>query len=509
MNALRFHPVETAAEPWTVLVVDDEPGLHDVTRLVLKRLEFAGRRVRLLSAYSADEARAVIERHPDIAVAVVDVVMENDHAGLDLIQDIRSRFGRELTRIILRTGNPGMAPEREVIRHFEIDDYRDKTELTADRLYAAVYTALRAYQSLQRFKETTEQLERIVSAVHTLNRYSSLPDFLNLILDQIAGIARGTDSMALVKAALPAPGHPDGPSVVYATGAFEPWVSRPLAEVGAGALGDDIRRALRESVFEVRDDGVLLSVAAPSGERFAIWLATRRPLEPHVARLLLIVVNGFQLNIENARLHDEIIRAQREALGKLCEAVEMRSRETGQHIRRMALYSRLLAELLGLDAQRVALIEAAAPLHDIGKVSVPDAILNKPGRLDEREFAVMRAHAANGHELLSESSSAMLQLGAQIALTHHERWDGTGYPNGLAGEAIPLEGRIVALADVFDALMSKRVYKPAFPFEKTHAIIVEGAGTHFDPQLVALFDENRHRFLEIFEDNPDPEVLPG
>lgn len=427
-------------------MVDDEPGLHDVTRLVLKRLEFAGRPVRLLSAFSAEEARGIIERTPGIAVAVIDVVMENDRAGLDLIHDIRSRFGRDLTRIILPTGNPGMAPEREVIRHFEIDDYRDKTELTADRLYAEVCTALRAYQSLQRFKETTEHLERIVGAMHTLNRYSDLADFLNLVLDQLVGIARGTDSVALFKCALSTPEHPDGPSVVFGTGEFEVCVHRPLTEVAPEALAADVHRALHEPVFELRDEGVLLSVVAPKQERVAIWLATRRPLEPHVARLL--------------------------------------------------------------DPEHASLIEAAAPLHDIGKVSVPDAVLDKPGRLDEQEMAVMRAHAANGHELLAASSSAMLRLGAVMALTHHERWDGGGYPNRLAGEAIPIEGRIVALADVFDALMSARIYKPPYSFDETCSIIRESAGTHFDPRLVEVFDTNRYRFLEIFDANPDLDTPP-
>jgi response regulator RpfG family c-di-GMP phosphodiesterase len=505
MTALRFAPADACVQPWTVLIVDDEPGLHDVTRLVLKRLQFADRPVRLLSAYSAEEARRVIEAHPDIAVAVVDVVMEHDQAGLELVRDIRARYGLGLTRIILRTGNPGTAPEREVIQHFEIDDYRDKTELTADRLYTAVYTALRAYQSLQRFKQTADGLEVILRAVDRIDTYSDLMEFLNAVLDRIAAIARSGDSVALIERSIGQRDAGDGPSVIFGTGACSTWASRRLAEAVPPQLAGQIERALTEKVFEATDQGILISITAPTGERFAIWMATERPLDANAVRLLMLFVEKFQLNIDNARLHEEIVTAQREALSKLCEAVEMRSKETGQHIRRMAGYSRLLAELAGLPPLQVQLIEAAAPLHDIGKVAVPDAVLNKPGPLDVTETRVMRSHAQNGFDLLSESRSAMLRMGATIALTHHERWDGQGYPRGVAGEAIPIEGRIVSLADVFDALMSKRVYKPAFPLERSARLIEEGAGTQFDPRLVALFLAHRERFLEIFERHPDPD----
>ena len=494
---------EAATEPWTVLIVDDEQGLHDVTRMVLKRLRFEGRPLRLLSAYSADEARALISRHPEIAVAVVDVVMENDQAGLQLVMDIRARFGMELTRIILRTGNPGMAPEREVIQHFQIDDYRDKTELTADRLFTAVYTALRAYQSMQTLRQTASGLETIIRAVDSVDGAVDAERFLDGVLAHLSDLLPESESM--VVASGDAPGG-DAPVVIrVATGEHAALAGRPLARVGPPTLAGELAALVAEDGLELDEHGVRFSLSAPDGRRCAIRIGLRRPLAPHRAKLLRLFVERHRLNAANARLQQEIVAAQREALGKLCEAVEMRSKETGQHIRRMAEYSRLLATLAGLPTGQVDLIEAAAPLHDIGKVAIPDAILNKPGRLEPEEFEVMKRHARHGHELLSHSSGAMLQLGARIALTHHERWDGRGYPHGLTGEAIPIEGRIVSLADVFDALMSRRVYKPAFPFERAVAIIEEGAGTQFDPALVQAFLANRDAFLEIFRRHPDPE----
>jgi response regulator RpfG family c-di-GMP phosphodiesterase len=495
---------EAPVEPWTVLIVDDEQGLHDVTRMVLKRLKFDGRPLRLLSAYSADEARTLIERHPEIAVAVVDVVMENDQAGLQLVMDIRARFRMELTRIILRTGNPGLAPEREVIQHFEIDDYRDKTELTADRLYTAVYTALRAYQSMQTLRQTATGLETIIRAVDAVDGAVEIERFLDGVLAHLSELL--PESAAALAVAAGAPGDDAPVAVRVGTGEYEALAGRPLAQAAPPALANEMATLLDEDRFELDGSGLRFSLSTPYGGRCAIRMDLARELAPHRAKLLRLFVERHRLSSANARLQKQILEAQREALGKLCEAVEMRSKETGQHIRRMAAYSRLLAGLAGLPPAQVDLIEAAAPLHDIGKVAIPDSILNKPGRLEPEEFEVMKRHARHGHELLSHSSSAMLRLGACIALTHHERWDGRGYPEGLAGYAIPIEGRIVSLADVFDALMSRRVYKPAFPFERSIAIIEEGADSQFDPELVRLFLANRQAFLEIFERNPDPDL---
>ncbi|MCW2990681.1 MAG: Response regulator [Solirubrobacterales bacterium] len=179
--------------------------------------------------------------------------------------------------------------------------------------------------------------------------------------------------------------------------------------------------------------------------------------------------------------------AQAETIEKLARAVEFRDASTGGHIDRMAAYARILAERLGLPDAECELIFRAGPLHDVGKIGVPDAILLKPGPLTDAERAVMERHAQAGHDLLRDSHSELLQLGAVIALHHHERWDGAGYPNRLRAEEIPLAARIVAVADVFDALTTDRVYRPAMPFEDAVAIVRNGRGSHFDPLVVDAF----------------------
>jgi len=182
-----------------------------------------------------------------------------------------------------------------------------------------------------------------------------------------------------------------------------------------------------------------------------------------------------------------MVERERETIICLSKAAEYRDPETGLHIVRMAHYSQLIAAKLGLpEAEQTILLEAA-PMHDIGKVGTPDMILLKPGKLDEVEFAIMKRHAINGYEILSRSQSPLLKVAADIAYTHHEKFDGSGYPRGLVGEAIPLFGRIVAVADVFDALTSERPYKRAWTLEDAQKFLISNSGTHFDPQCVDAF----------------------
>ena len=189
----------------------------------------------------------------------------------------------------------------------------------------------------------------------------------------------------------------------------------------------------------------------------------------------------------------EIVERERETVFRLSKAAEYRDPETGAHILRMAHYSMLIARELGMSHAEQQLLLEAAPMHDIGKVGIADKILLKPGRLTLPEFEVMTQHAVFGYELLAGSSSPLLQAAADIARGHHEKFDGTGYPDGLKGEAIPIFCRIVAVADVFDALTSERPYKKAWEIEAAVDFLTHGAGTHFDPACV-------NAFLQAWED---------
>ena len=201
--------------------------------------------------------------------------------------------------------------------------------------------------------------------------------------------------------------------------------------------------------------------------------------------------------VEITALNKEIEDTQREVIFTMGAIGESRSKETGNHVRRVAEYSKLLAVLYGLDETEANLIKEASPMHDIGKVAIPDHILNKPGKLTDEEYAIMKTHAQIGYDMLKHSNRPILKTAAIIAHQHHEKYNGKGYPNGLKGDEIHIYGQITAIADVFDALGSDRVYKKAWPLEKILKLFEEEKGEHFHPKLTEIFLENIDAFLEI------------
>ena len=213
----------------------------------------------------------------------------------------------------------------------------------------------------------------------------------------------------------------------------------------------------------------------------------QKELEAEVAARTLDLMAAF----ERLKL------ASLDTINRLTSAAEHRDKTTGAHIVRMSYYTEAIARQMGFDEAALELIVYASPMHDIGKIGIPDHVLLKPGQLDPDEWEIMKTHAAAGARILKDSDSEFIQMGERIALSHHEKWDGTGYPDGLEGESIPIEARIAAIADVFDALTTRRPYKEPFGIEESFAIIEEGRGTHFDPAVVDAFFEVKDEILEI------------
>ncbi|WP_306591730.1 HD domain-containing phosphohydrolase [Geothrix sp. 21YS21S-4] len=285
-----------------------------------------------------------------------------------------------------------------------------------------------------------------------------------------------------------------------------------------GASGLDLVKALHP---RIPDTSVVMVSSVEDAETAIECLqqgAFGYVLKPFQPREILVQVNGAlrrrRLEIafrdREAELAQKVreqtlqIRDSREEIAlRLIAATEHRDNETGMHVRRIGLYAAEMARLLGWDEARVETLQSAAPMHDIGKIGVPDAILQKPGALTDDEWVAMRRHTTMGAAILKGSTVPFIQMGARIAVGHHEKWDGSGYPKGLKGEVIPLEARITTLVDVYDAVRNRRRYKDPWPEDQVVALIREGRGTHFDPALVDLFLSNLGRFRAILEANPD------
>jgi two-component system response regulator RpfG len=246
-----------------------------------------------------------------------------------------------------------------------------------------------------------------------------------------------------------------------------------------------------------------------------------RPVDPLECRVrcqnLLNLRQQYVINSKHARMLEERIDQvkrdlrlrEMDTLLRLAAAADRRDASNGTHLKKMARYSALIARSIGLSDDQVEAIELAAPMHDIGKIGIPDAILQKSAALDPEEMAIMQTHARIGYEILRDSPSRFLQAAATIAQHHHERFDGSGYPAGLKGRDIPLKARIVALADVFDALTSERLYKPAWEWERAVEYIVDQKGKHFDPELVDVFVLHIAEAKAIYQESAEPPGSPA
>ena len=483
---------------WKLLIVDDEELIHTATKIALDNYRFEDRPLIFLSAYSAREARAMFEAHGDIAVVLLDVVMESDDSGLELVRHIRGTLGNSLIQIVLRTGQPGSAPEKKVITQYDINDYREKTELTELRLFTTVTTALRSYRNLVNIDKNRKGLELIIDSTGQLFADQRLREFTEGVLTQLQAMLQLNENSLYLQTSGFAASHEKGSlKILAATGDFHPLVNQPVEQVVCPEIRQIIEEAVRreESIFT--DDAYVGYFQTENGSINLLYLHGCQALDNVGRDLIRTFSSNIAIAYDRIFLTQEINETQREIIETLGSLIESRSSETANHVRRVAAFSHLLALRAGLDERQALLLRQAAYMHDVGKIGIPDAVLNKPGKLTDEEYRQIKEHSAIGHSILKNSKREIMGAAAILALQHHERWDGKGYPQGLAGEQIHIFGRIAALADVFDALVNKRVYKESLPLEEAVRILEEERGRQFDPNLTDIFLAHIDEFAEL------------
>ncbi len=490
---------------WKLLIVDDEEEVHVITKMVLEGLTFSGRGLTFLSAHSGAQARDILREHCDIAVILLDVVMETGQAGLELVEFIRSGLGNRTSRIILRTGQPGQAPEREVITRYDINDYKHKTELTAQKLFSTVTTAIRSYRDLNVIEKSRQGLNLIISSTKGLFERRNMALFARGVLDQMSSLLRVNEDCLFLHSpsGFAATVSQGDIAVLAGTGEFS-----HCGPIDAACVLDDnvtrvLQRALRHKCGVFAEDSFVQYFRSRRGSENLLYFRLDRSLSPFERRLVEVFSGNVAIALDNMLLNTELLHAQKEIILTLGECVESRSKETAGHVRRVSECCRLLALRLGLDDAEVDLVRLASPMHDVGKIGIPDSILLKPGKLTGEEFEVMKTHTLLGHQILKGSSRPIMQAAAVIAHEHHERWNGGGYPRGLAGEGIHLFGRIVCLVDVFDSLLSRRVYKEPWPLEQVRDFILAERGEMFDPHMVDTLMSGLDSFVVIRQEFPD------
>ena len=491
--------------PWKVLLVDDEPDIHDVTKLTLNRFKLDGRPLTFLDAYSGKEAKEILLREPDIALVFLDVVMESENAGLEVARWMRQELGNHFTRIVLRTGQPGQAPEESVIVEYDINDYREKTELDRKKLFTTTFAALRGYRDIMTVEEARrfqsnyrEGLERVIEASTHIFKQRNLYDFAHGLLQQVVALLRMENSM-LVRLR--------GTSGITGEDKYE-----VLAQIGDLDHEDQI---FNPTLIKQLDDTCINRISRLYGDTYVGYFPNNsgktsllvlqgvHDVSEIDTKLLEIFSSGVAIAFDNILLNQEITDTQGELIMRLGDVVESRSHEAGNHVRRMSEICYLIAIESGMDKDEAGILKQAAPMHDIGKIATPDAVLLKPGKLDLNEWEIMKQHPDVGLSILDGSHRPILRAAAIIAHQHHEKFNGSGYPQGLKGEEIHPFARIVAAADVFDALIQKRCYKPAWPIDDVLTHMQEVSGTHLDPHYVDILVKHVDQALIINQRYPD------
>ena len=478
---------------WRVLIVDDDVDVHAVTRLALRNVSFKGRELELFSAYSGKEAFEILRDTPDIALVLLDVVMETDDAGLILVKRIRAELNNSIVRVVLRTGQPGQAPEQRVIIEYDINDYKAKTELTTQKLFTTVISALRAYESLMMLERSRIGLGKILAGATNLYQIHSLREFASGVLNQVSAILDvGADGVLCLMQ-----GGTGVPTVVAATGGY-------AALADAEAMPDDhplaptIHKAFTEKCSQFEHPANVLFIHTEGDRELAISVTPPWPLAQIQRDLLEVFCQRIAAAFDNLYIFGQLRKAQEATVVALADLAEFRDGGTGGHVRRVQqLSSAIAAGMRGrgvyddeITPQLVDMIGLASILHDVGKVATPDRILLKPGLHTDEERVQMQLHARVGQTILERAAKMVdgvsyLTYGAQIAGCHHEHFDGAGYPDGLRGHAIPVAARIVAVVDVFDALLHERPYKEPWPYPEVRRYIEDRSGSQFDPEVVA------------------------
>ena len=440
-------------ENYKIMIADDYDEIHVITKMMLKDFEFEGKGLEFIDTYTGEETIRALEENPDTAVLFLDVVMEDNHSGLNVVEVLRGRLDNKMTRIVLRTGQPGQAPEETVIRDYDINDYRLKTEMTAKRLYTTLYSALRNYRDLYQINTHKNGLKKIIKTSANLFEHNSLNEFLTSILVQLSNFQKNNAEMVYIRDDVDKEGgfvtiekNKKAP-IVAATGKFKSYIGKDI----------DLVSELKEVVDKIKysdtpeekiifvDSGFIIKNNAKNSFNNYIYIEGNNDI--YDFDLIHLFLTNYSVALDNYILNNTIVNTQKEIIITFGEVVENHFEETSGHVKRISEMMYNFALLLNFSHSEAEILKMASMMHDIGKIAIPDSILKKPGKLTEEE--------------------------------------------------ILLEARMLSIIDVFDAMTHKRVYKDAFSTEEALDYIRNQKGKHFDPELVDIFISNIEGILDI------------
>jgi PAS domain S-box-containing protein len=458
-------------ESISILYVEDQPSIREYVKIILSVNEHW----QITFASNGKEAFELYQKK-DFNIVITDMMMPIMN-GFELITEIQKIEPKQI--IIMASG---LEDKDDLIKAIDlkVNSFIPKP-IDSNKLLTTINDAINLYIQKEELKRTRLLLEQYKHAIDE-STILSKADLNGRITYANNAFCRHSqyEKEELIGKSHNIVRHPDTNKEIYKN----LWETITAKKQWRGTIKN---RAKDGSTYVV--DALILPILDTEGN-ISEYIGVRHDITE---------LEQYRDDLEGqlSTAVKEIVDTQKEVVFTMGAIGELRSKETGHHVKRVAEYSYLLARLVGLDEDEAQTLKQASPMHDIGKVAVPDAILNKPGKLTKEEFEVIKNHAELGYEMLKYSKRDLLKAAAIVAYEHHEKWDGTGYPNAKSGENIHIYGRITAIADVFDALGHDRCYKKAWPLEKIYEFFKDGRSKHFDPQLIDLFFENIDEFLDI------------
>lgn len=417
----------------------------------------------------------------------------------DFAKSLRDDSNLHFTRINLIVNNVKVLFKNKTLSSNWFNDFILQSDLNMTRLFSSIISSSKGYYEILENKFDSEIVAKVISSSYSLIKVNSLSDLYNKILFQI-GLIFNLSNQKGVKTTSGFIATRDNASYKIECGIGEHRTS-VLKDISTIKSDDFIylfnTARYSNSKYSFNKNSLVFIFNSIFDKQNIIYITLDTTITFITKQLITIYLENLSISFNKLYLDLEIQSAQKELIYSLGDVAEFRSEETGNHVKRVAEYSYLIATKYGLTEKESEMIKISSPLHDIGKIAIPDSILKKPGKLTPEEFEIMKTHTTLGYNILKNSNGDLMTTGSVIALQHHEKFDGTGYPNGLLGYDIHIAARIVAVADVFDALGSKRVYKEAWDIQDILKLFIKEKGKHFDPLLIDILFNNLDEVLHI------------
>ncbi|QWR77820.1 response regulator [Candidatus Magnetomonas plexicatena] len=492
---------QSVKKQWKVMIVDDEEDIHKVTKLALGKLNFQNKKLNFLSAYSAEEAKKLIAENPDMSVILLDVVMESDDSGLQLVKYIRDELKNKFVRIILRTGQPGQAPEENVIIDYDINDYKTKEELTDKKLFTTLISSLRAYTDIRVIESNRKGLEKIIEAAASLSNVDSVKILVNGMLSQLISILRLERDSIFGQTVGFLSDKTNGDFLILSgTGAYETSAGKKVKEVIDPTVLKNLDIACQEQKSLFFDNHCIVFFQNNKYLNSFLYLEGFTAFDNHDKELIEHFCANVSNALEKALLQERIETVKSLAINSILKLTECICTNDCGHIHRTGKTAGLLAgalmakgKLYGTDdptfPQQLEI--AATVYHDIGRLcNLEDDILNL-NKLDEHKRRDISEYLFIVNEVIERAleinSNKYLYMAMDIIRHKFTRFDGTGYPENLSGEEIPLSARIAYVSDFYDCLIGEKV--GAMDSKSALLSIKKLSGSVFDPDIVSCLED--------------------